>query len=695
MADTNTPKLQQSERRRTTQTAGVEEENKQQAVRLSTQVSLTAFDYVYKRGPWDGAPIVVEKYKLVFFTMANGGCTSWKQLFRRMAGYDNWKSWTYESHNPQQNGLTYLYHYTLRDANRMLTDPEWTRAIFVRDPRERVLSAYLDKGKQKDGAYLGRHCCGFKRDCVERASGSFRGFLETAMTTCPHDPHWISYTERMDRYLSTINFVGHVETADDDAQRLLRRIGAWTDYGAKGWGHDGQDAFFATTKEATNVSIAAQVQHYFDRDGDDNAGGMVLEELVERLYNDDYNTPQFGLVRTTKTASQANGNPETVTARKTIMTSPEDSRVSKNREAKETPKVRDNATHIILINEGREVVVDKIVGSLRKKSQRNLTESELLQRKEAALRLRKRLESQRRQPLQQARRKTTNSLDEARLTRLQFPPVNLHDIPFGQNTTLLINRSDYAMRKGSWDGAPIVLEEYRLIFFSMPKVGCTVFKQLFRRMKGHNDWRIQTTNKVPHNPDFNGLQYLWQYPLGRATEMMTSPNWTRAIFVRDPKERLLSAYLDKALKDKAKYIGLHCCPTWQRCKDFAAASFSDFVHVVTLCYDPHWNPQTWRMEGKYWPHINFVGHLESVRADTKRLLSKVGAWNKYGASGWGPRGTESIFESVRAVQHKTESHNKLKEYYTNATVENMVEKLYEDDYLNPAFNMTRYRLVQE
>jgi hypothetical protein len=48
-------------------------------------------------------------------------------------------------HNPSTNGLKYLQAFSPRDATKMMRDPSWTRAIFLREPKQRFLSAYLDK----------------------------------------------------------------------------------------------------------------------------------------------------------------------------------------------------------------------------------------------------------------------------------------------------------------------------------------------------------------------------------------------------------------------------------------------------------------------------------------------------------------------------------------------------------------------
>jgi hypothetical protein len=91
-------------------------------------------------------------------------------------------------HNPSYNGLKYLNHYPLKTALEMLTDPEWTRAIFVRDPKERFFSAYLDKAKKNDGKYVTHHCCknlvNKKQSCGKRAARSLLYFTKLAKDHC-------------------------------------------------------------------------------------------------------------------------------------------------------------------------------------------------------------------------------------------------------------------------------------------------------------------------------------------------------------------------------------------------------------------------------------------------------------------------------------------------------------------------------
>lgn len=230
--------------------------------------------------------------------------------------------------------------------------------------------------------------------------------------------------------------------------------------------------------------------------------------------------------------------------------------------------------------------------------------------------------------------------------------------------SLLVQYGDSIYLKGDWDAAPIVLESHKLIFFTTAKVGCTVWKQLFRRMMGYSDWNVEEYHKMlPWNPLTNGLKYLYDYSREQASEMMTSPDWTRAIFVREPKARFLSAYLDKALGHET-YLRDKCCLSGD-CVSAARESASAFLDLIYFCDDAHWRPQSRRMEEKYWPYINFVGHMESVYEDAKKLLTKIKAWDQYGASGWGQEGIEELYGDQSSVKHATNATGRMRSYFTN------------------------------
>jgi hypothetical protein len=134
------------------------------------------------------------------------------------------------------------------------------------------------------------------------------------------------------------------------------------------------------------------------------------------------------------------------------------------------------------------------------------------------------------------------------------------------------------------------------------------------------------------------------------------------------------------------------------------------------------------MEAKYWPYINFVGHLEAAAADAERLIRRVGGdecWKKYGATGWGNDNCKncSIFQksaspppihvngnttssssssksgnaastmttAIVGAHHATAARDHLKAYYTPA-LERKVDDFCFGDYHVPTLNLTRTRI---
>ena len=221
------------------------------------------------------------------------------------------------------------------------------------------------------------------------------------------------------------------------------------------------------------------------------------------------------------------------------------------------------------------------------------------------------------------------------------------------------------------------------------------------------------SSHLPHNPRKNGLTYLYHYRVADALTILTHPDWTRAIFVRDPKERTLSAFLDKAARKNGNYVKRHCCNGKEStCGEEANASFLGFLRVVEerCCCDPHWKPQTKRIDAAFRPFINFVGHFDRIQEDTKILLKRLNSnheidndngmdddkndpWITFGASGWGTHGNQSIFSKDVKAKHQTSAMTKFRQYY-NSSSEALVEKLFADDYDDPLLNFTLFSLFE-
>ena len=334
--------------------------------------------------------------------------------------------------------------------------------------------------------------------------------------------------------------------------------------------------------------------------------------------------------------------------------------------------------------------------------------------------------------------------DESRSNAKHESATQTHNV-----TSFKLYQSDSLYNHYNMSTTPIVLKEHKLILFTCEKVGSTVLRQLARRMMNYSDYDYHGDG-IPHVIGRNGLEYLHQFRIKEAEHMLKSDKWTKAMFVRDPKERALSGFLmwrphkpykkliDAAKKGEIRHpvIGskenpgmlAKCCQTIADgdynlevlCLDHVH-SFDGFLDIIEdpktidvqqlenvkstnpikywlrtspSCPDKHWSPIThWRMEYKFYPLLNFIGHLETAAWDVKRLLNKISptAYAEYGASGWGVGRNESMFKSSSTVLHAKDTSAKLKQYYT-PEIEERVQHIFRDDYDNKFLELERVRI---
>ena len=223
-----------------------------------------------------------------------------------------------------------------------------------------------------------------------------------------------------------------------------------------------------------------------------------------------------------------------------------------------------------------------------------------------------------------------------------------------------------------------VHSESRFIFFTIPKVACTSWIQLFLRLEGYKDWAND-----PHHRA--GRPFLSDLSCESIECHFNDTSWTKAVFFRDPAERLLSAYLDKIVN--GSYITRR-----QFNAGAGEISFRQFVEIVTNentaagdprglheNTDPHWKPQHLISNiEKFLPCTNFVGDFANLQKDSLALLERVGIWNEFGASGWGSSEDGQMFEKNIAV-NKTGAAARLKDFYTDEMLVS-VKKAYAKDY---------------
>jgi Sulfotransferase family len=533
----------------------------------------------------------------------------------------------------------------------MMTSPEWTRAIFVRDPKQRFLSAFLDKAVADDGWHILKTCCKSALDC-EAASLGGGGTADTTSRTSVRNLLESCHHDQWDSRSNVLTPHWNVDVPCCDILRKCRE-GAET---FEGFLHTIQTCHDPHWSECRSSPVGL-----VGREGS-HRGYFGSRELLSSLFlfccccsSRDHRrlstltAPQYGRMES-KYWKYVNfvGHMETMNEdTKRLL-----QRIGAWEKWGATGWGPHGNASILSLSQNNQ---SHTTGATFKTNQWYTPERERMVEKFYAV--------------------------DYGHPAFQFTIQNLTKPFVPPSDGKFVKRGDSIYSRNDWDGAPVVVEKYKLIFFTIPKVGATVWKQAFRRMEGYDDWLdIGGTNGLPHDPSRNGLKYLYDYDMETAEGMMTSSEWTRAIFVRSPKDRFLSVFYQMS-RNRAQ-IDRRCCPHQPGCSS-TLRSMARFVDLMATCYSSHWAPFSERMEDKYWPYINFVGTIENVQDDSKKLLIRLGAWEAIGKKGWGGNQKGRIFAKD---DHVFDDVRDSLAMYTSQ-VDRMLDKFYKDDYESKYFTV--------
>ncbi len=173
-----------------------------------------------------------------------------------------------------------------------------------------------------------------------------------------------------------------------------------------------------------------------------------------------------------------------------------------------------------------------------------------------------------------------------------------------------------------------VSENHRFIWIANAKVASTTTGTTLCQLDDIDlkDGNVWESENIPKLRDFTTPEIL---------EMLSSPDWFRFCFVRNPYTRLFSAYKSKIgnpmaepfyqiaqdeIRDAFDY------PRPER-QDEPAVTFRDFVYYVgtgVRSGDSHWCVQNLRMMQDLIPY-DFVGRYESFGSDFRHVLKQLNA----------------------------------------------------------------------
>ncbi|XP_064479704.1 carbohydrate sulfotransferase 11-like [Ornithodoros turicata] len=173
---------------------------------------------------------------------------------------------------------------------------------------------------------------------------------------------------------------------------------------------------------------------------------------------------------------------------------------------------------------------------------------------------------------------------------------------------------------------PMLVDTHRKILFCfIPKVASTTVKSLFWDLLNFTSG--ENLSLTTFHADFNE-RVLRVGPTHFSSRFLES--YTKAIFVRHPFDRLVSAYEDKANKSRSEvpyFYAQYWDSILNKSRENTRVTFPQFIDYLlstpTRDWDEHWAPYYSRCEMclvKY----NLVGKLETGDADFKFLYNKLG-----------------------------------------------------------------------
>jgi hypothetical protein len=255
-----------------------------------------------------------------------------------------------------------------------------------------------------------------------------------------------------------------------------------------------------------------------------------------------------------------------------------------------------------------------------------------------------------------------------------------------------------------------VIKEYNLIFFLQAKVACSEWLRFFMRLENKAEWCANGVHKSVNDT----MTRLSDYSLEEAQSMMTDSKWRKAMFVRHPKPRILSAYLDKFVNHQ-RFFKQRVCPNYTRLggrnvteciEAVVRKDFSFFLKEITTVNrdNVHWRSIYSTVDEKWWPWIDEIYDMENISETAKMFLQSiksnidgVSAWDRVGKTGWSENVRDcnshgdNPFLGKKDNRHKTDANTKMKHFYT-PELERFVEERYADDLNNPYFQFSPIQL---
>ena len=207
--------------------------------------------------------------------------------------------------------------------------------------------------------------------------------------------------------------------------------------------------------------------------------------------------------------------------------------------------------------------------------------------------------------------------------------------------------------------------QFKYIYVQTPKVGCSTIKSSLQKLELLDHANI-LDHKFIHNRNYSPL--LKPSQVQNLHLLFERPDFFKFCFVRNPYTRILSAYLDKIVRNKRAKIQILRRHRKSYFRKDRFVSFTEFVKIISKIppeqKNSHWREQFYE---SMWSKINydFVGNFEEIEDDLTKVLAHV---------------SNGSFTNLSPKNHHgTNASSKLLDYYTQESLD-LVNAIYLKDF---------------
>jgi len=236
-----------------------------------------------------------------------------------------------------------------------------------------------------------------------------------------------------------------------------------------------------------------------------------------------------------------------------------------------------------------------------------------------------------------------------------------------------------------WENRMLIVPDRKFAFCYIEKNACTQFNRLMNALNG-----MSSDDAIPFWKSNSDGRFKGYFEDGLGS-ISKANGWKLGIFVRDPAERFLSAWLSKC--DAWEYGGIDCLgprvtglPESKKVELFEKTVIELLPKYMARMrangtYNAHYDPQHLFCGGRHLDEYDFVGRLSgSPKFISNQVEDMLQHQAGIGKSSEPMKFAQKLFPADTKAGHKTDTTNVLRTFYRNVTVYKTVLDLYAQDY---------------